>query len=394
MDSALFADRCDRIRPFQVMRLLKRARELEAEGREIIHMEIGEPDFSSPPAVVEAGIRQLRTGTVKYTASAGIPELRRAIAGFYSDRYKVSVDPGRIFITPGGSGGLLLAFAGLVNQGERILIPDPGYPCNRNFISLFDAVPVPVAVDAGSAYHLDPVRIREHWSPETRGVLISSPSNPTGTLIPPEEFHLIIELVESLGGLVISDEIYHGLEYGRCSDTALKHSDGVIVVNSFSKFFGMTGWRVGWIVVPDDRVEIMEKLAQTIYISAPSHSQYAALASFDAANMNVLESRRQEFAGRRDYLVSRLSELGFDIAVRPEGAFYVYAGCSRLSRNSFELANEMLEKIGVAVTPGLDFGANRAETHVRFAYTTSMPNLRAGIARISKYLGGKPLAGC
>ncbi len=378
--------RVNGINPFQVMELLSRAKDLEKQGRDIIHMEIGEPDFLTPQAVIEAGVRNIKSGSIKYTEAAGLKPLRQAISDYYNDRYACTVAAERIFITPGGSGALLLVLASLVDAGDNILIADPGYPCNRNFIRLFDGEARAVQVSAENNFQLNSHVIRENWNDRTRGVLVASPSNPTGTILDRNEFKAVIETTNSYGGILISDEIYHGLEYGCKASSAMEFSDQVCVVNSFSKYFGMTGWRLGWLIVPDTMVEAIEKLAQNIFISAPSHSQFAALASFEDRNIAELENRREEYDQRRQYLYSQLERLGFAIPCKPEGAFYVYAGCEHFSDNGSEMTNRLLEAYGIAVTPGMDFGVNKAEKYLRFAYTTTMESLVEGVRRIERFI--------
>ncbi|MDD2760835.1 MAG: pyridoxal phosphate-dependent aminotransferase [Methylomonas sp.] len=380
------AERMQGISAFYVMELLQRAKELEREGRDVIHMEIGEPDFPTPKAVIDAGRALLRTGDVKYTAAAGLPELRACIARHYQDAYGVTLDPRRVFVTPGASGAFLLAFGISLNPGEQVMMADPCYPCNDNFVRLFNGHTHFVDVDAGSAYQLTAELIAKHWRSDSKGVLLASPSNPTGTLLGGNDFNRAIEQVHSLGGCFYSDEIYHGLVYDGRAASALESSDDVFVINSFSKYFGMTGWRVGWLVVPDDFIEAAEKLAQNIFISTPTHSQYAALASFTPENMAELERRRLEFKERRDFLYENLLKLGFKIACKPEGAFYVYADCSAFTDDSFEFARQLLEQEGVAVTPGRDFGHYLADRHIRFAYTASVDRMASALKRLERFL--------
>ena len=380
------ADRMQGISAFYVMELLQRAKQLEREGRDIIHMEIGEPDFPTPKAVIDAGRALLKTGEVKYTAAAGLPELRACIAEHYFQQYGVRLDPGRVFVTPGASGAFLLAFGISLNPGEQVMMADPCYPCNDNFVRLFDGHTQFVNVDSRSSYQLTAELIKQNWQPTSKGVLVASPSNPTGTLLSGGALKLAIDQVSDLGGCFYSDEIYHGLIYDQPAVSALVHSDEAFVVNSFSKFFGMTGWRVGWLVVPENFIEAAEKLAQNIFISTPTHSQYAALASFTAENMAELERRRLEFKARRDFLYVNLLKLGFKIASKPEGAFYIYADCSAFTDNSFKFARDLLEKEGVAVTPGRDFGTHRADQHIRFAYTASIDRMAAALKRLERFL--------
>lgn len=382
----LIAERMQGISAFYVMELLQRAKELEREGKDVIHMEVGEPDFPTPQSVIDAGKALLQTGEVKYTAAAGLPELRKAIAGYYQREYGLDLNPNRIFVTPGASGAFLLAFGISLNPGEQVMMADPCYPCNDNFVRLFDGCTQFVNVGAASAYQLTAELIAEHWQPSSKGVLIASPSNPTGTLLDDGKLKLAIEQVRALGGCFYSDEIYHGLVYGQKAASALAFSQDAFVINSFSKYFGMTGWRIGWLVVPEDFVAAAEKLAQNIFISTPTHSQYAALASFSAENMAELERRRLEFQARRDFLYEHLTQMGFNIACKPEGAFYIYADCSAFTDNSFEFAKQLLEQEYVAVTPGRDFGRNRADQHIRFAYTASIDRMAVALKRLERFL--------
>ena len=374
------------IEPFHVMALLARARELESQGRSVIHMEIGEPDFPTPAPVCRAAMRVLGKGELFYTPSLGLPELRRAIAGLYRSRHGVEVDPARIVVTTGGSGALLLACAVLVGPGDEVLLADPGYPANRHFVRVVEGVPRAVPVDATDGYQLAPHHLERHWGPRSVAALVASPSNPTGTLISTERMSAMAAFAGERRGTLIVDEIYHGLVYEGEYTTALAHSDDVFVINSFSKYFQMTGWRLGWLVAPERYMSELDKLAQNLYLSAPTLSQHAALAAFEPETLAILEARRLEFKARRDYLVPALRELGFDIPITPQSAFYVYAGCGGLNRDSFAFAIEILEQAGVAITPGIDFGANAPERHVRFAYTNSIERLQEGVSRIAKFL--------
>ena len=380
------AERNSQISSFYVMELLRRAKQLEAQGKDVIHMEIGEPDFPTPPTIVDAGIKHLLTGEVKYTPAAGLPELRNKIAAFYQLRYGVTVDEQRIFVTPGASGAFLLAFGVSLNPNEELLMADPCYPCNSNFAALFGGKTKTIAVDADSRYQLTERHIKEHWTPATKGALIASPSNPTGSLITPAELKQSIQTVNALGGCFYSDEIYHGLVYDINATTALAFSDNVFVVNSFSKYFGMTGWRIGWLIVPDEFIEATEKLAQNIYIATSTQSQYAALAAFNENTLAELESRRAEFAARRDFLYDNLLRLGFAIPIKPEGAFYIYANCKKFTDDSYQFALELLEAEGVAVTPGRDFGTHEAHHMLRFAYTTSIAKMTIAMQRLDRFI--------
>ena len=380
------ARRVAAIAPFHVMELLARSRELEAQGRSIVHMEIGEPDFATAQPVCDAGIRAIETGKLFYTPALGLPELRAAIARHYHDRYRVEVPASRLIITTGASGALLLAIGVLIDPGDEVLMADPGYPCNRNFVRMMGGVPAEIAVGSESAYQLLPEMVAQHWTRKTRAVMVASPSNPTGTLLPEDSLRAIIEIARERGGAVIVDEIYHGLIYEGDYTTALKSSDDVFVINSFSKYFNMTGWRLGWMVAPQAYVRELDKLSQNVYLAAPTPAQHAALAAFTPETIAILEQRRAEFRARRDFLVPALRELGFRIPVVPQGAFYIYADCSALTDDSFAFARDLLEIAGVAITPGADFGANAAERHVRFAYTNAIPVLAEGVRRIGGFL--------
>ncbi|MDO9601983.1 MAG: pyridoxal phosphate-dependent aminotransferase, partial [Rhodocyclaceae bacterium] len=346
------------IEPFHVMELMARAKALEAQGRDIIHMEVGEPDFPTPQPVIDAAQHFIAGGQVFYTHALGLPQLREAIAGFYASRYAVTVDPARIVVTAGASGALLLALGALISPGDEWLLTDPGYPCNRHFVRLLEGVPRPLNVEAATGFQPTVEKVGAGWTAKTRGLLVASPNNPTGTLIEPAQLSRLWQTVRARGGAMIVDEIYHGLTYGVDATTALALSDDIIVINSFSKYFGMTGWRLGWLVVPAHLVRAIEKLAQNLYIAPSAPAQHAALAAFAPETIAILEARREEFRARRDLLLPGLRKLGFRVGSEPQGAFYIYADSSALDRNSQALAGKLIEQAGVAATPGLDFGAN------------------------------------
>lgn len=381
-----YSARSRAIEPFHVMALLARANELQAEGHDVIHLEIGEPDFTTAAPIVEAGQAALAAGHTRYTAARGLPELRRAIAGFYGQRYGLDIDPERILITPGGSGALLLASSLLVDPGRHWLLADPGYPCNRHFLRLVEGAAQLVPVGPETRYQLTPHLVERHWDAQSVGVLVASPANPTGTLLHRDELAALSDSLRGLGGHLVVDEIYHGLTYGVDAASVLEVDDDAFVLNSFSKYFGMTGWRLGWLVAPREAVPELEKLAQNLYISAPSMAQHAALACFREDTLAILEARRAEFARRRDYLLPALRELGFGIAVEPEGAFYLYADVSAFTQDAYAFCQHFIETEHVAFTPGLDFGRHLAGQHVRFAYTQSLPRLEEAVARIARGL--------
>lgn len=384
------ANRMAEIESFHVMAILARARALEAQGRSIVHMEIGEPDFPTAAPIVEAGIAALRAGHTQYTPALGLPSLRSAIAASYPE--EEPVDPARVVVTPGSSGALTLVFGVLINPGDEVLLADPGYPCNRHFVRLFEGHATLVPVNASTSYQLTSNLIRQHWTSTTRAVLVSSPSNPTGTLVPDTEMAEIVRTVRELGGVLIVDEIYHGLTYGVRARSASRFSENVFVVNSFSKYYGMTGWRVGWLVAPAEYIEAIDRLAQNIFLAASTPAQHAALAAFQPEVLTELNRRRDAFHARRNYLLPRLRELGFVIPVTPEGAFYLYADSSRLSADSDDLAQRLLEEAGVAITPGRDFGAHAPKRHVRISYANTQAQLQEGVRRIATFLG-QPVPG-
>ena len=368
------------------MKLLARARELEAQGKLIIHMEVGEPDFNTPQPIVDAGMAAIQNGDVHYTPALGLPALREAIAAFYLQQYNVVVSAERIIVTPGASGALLLALAAIIEAGQSVLLADPGYPCNRNFISLLEGKAQLINVDVTTHFQLNAELVEQNWQKNSAAVLLASPSNPTGTTIPEKNLSDIIKFVKENNGAVLVDEIYQGLVYDSQPSTALSLADDVFIINSFSKYFSMTGWRVGWLVVPDEFVTVIDNLAQNIFLAAPTPAQCAALAAFKPKTIKILEQRRIEFKARRDYLLDALPKLGFTIPVTPEGAFYIYANCEAITDNSFAFAEQCLEQVGVAVTPGIDFGTNQAEKYIRFAYTTSLDNLKEAVRRLKDFI--------
>ncbi len=373
------------------MDVLARAHELEAAGRRVIHMEIGEPDFTATPQVVEAAVRALRDGRTAYTATLGLPALREAVAAHYGTRFSRKLTPDRIAITSGASGGLLLTLALYVNPGDEILVPDPGYPGYRHMVRAFEGVARALKVSPASNFQPTLAMVRAAWGRRTRGLLLGSPSNPTGTLIPGPELEKIARFVAQRGGVLIVDEIYQGLVYGESPVTAVGLPGEVVVVNSFSKYFCMTGWRLGWVVLPQKRIREFEKLAQHLFISAPTVAQHAALGCFLPESITILEQRRAEFQRRRDFLLPAVERAGLKVPARPLGAFYVYADCAA-GRHSApcdgkRFAFDLLEREGVAATPGVDFGSNGTKRYVRFAYTQGMADLEEAAERLKRYCG-------
>ena len=388
--SVRIARRMADIEPFHVMDLLARARVLESQGKDIVHMEIGEPDFVTPEPICEAAKRAIDAGHTHYTPAVGLLELRESISAFYKSEYDLEISPERIIITPGASGALLLTMGVLINPGDEVLMADPGYPCNRHFARLMEGQAVGVPVNSETNYQLNAQLLKTSWNEKTVAALLASPSNPTGTVVTNESLQAMNEVVTSNNGHLVIDEIYHGLVYERDESgklkTALSLSDDLFVINSFSKYFCMTGWRLGWLVAPEAYVRDLDKLAQNIFLAAPTIAQHAALAAFEPETRAILDGRREAYRERRDFLLPALRELGFEISVVPQGAFYIYANCSKFSEDSYVFANELLEQAGVAITPGLDFGANAPEQHVRFSYTTSLDRLKEGVERLAVFL--------
>ena len=381
------ASRMRDIQPFHVMALLAEARQREAVGQDIIHLEIGEPDFPTPQPIVEAGIRALQQGRTKYTAARGLPALREAIAGYYASRFGVTIAPERILITPGASGALQLVLGAMLNPGDEVLMTDPGYPCNRHFVRLFEGKATGIPVGAATAYQLTPTHLAQYWTQATRAVLLATPANPTGTVLSLAELHALYAATTQRGGELIVDEIYQGLTYGVPDVTALSvDAENIWVINSFSKYFGMTGWRLGWVVAPEYAVETLDRLAQNVFLAAPTPAQYAALAAFTPEALAIMEAQRQELQQRRDFLLPVLRELGFEIQADPQGAFYIYANATRFGMDAQTLCREMLDKTGVTFTPGIDFGSYQADTHVRFAYTCNVARLEQAVERLAKFL--------
>ena len=380
------ARRAAEIQPFEVMDVLTRAQALEAAGRHVVHMEIGEPDFTAPPPVVEAAVKALREGLTAYTPALGIGPLREAIAGFHRQRFGIPLAASRVAVTSGASGALLLLLSLYAEPGDEFLVPDPGYPGYRHFVRAFEAIARPLAVGAESAFQPTLEMVRAAWGPGTRGLIMGSPANPTGTLIAARELERIAEFIAERGGVLIADEIYQGLVYGTAPVSALSAPGETVIVGSFSKYFCMTGWRLGWAILPEHRVRDLEKLAQHFFISPPTVAQHAAIAALQPQTLEVFEARRAEFARRRDFFVPALERAGLAVPARPGGAFYVYTDCSRFG-DSRSFALGLLEREAVAATPGADFGANRTSKFVRFAYTRGLGELEEAAARLQRYCG-------
>ncbi|MFD1555434.1 pyridoxal phosphate-dependent aminotransferase [Paraburkholderia silviterrae] len=383
------AARVDEIQPFYVMELAKEAAKLERAGRDIIHMGIGEPDFTAPEPVVEAAAAALRRGVTQYTNALGIHALREAIAAHYEQAYGLKVDPARIVVTAGASAALLLACTALVDRDDEVLMPDPCYPCNRHFVAAAEGKPVLVPSGPQARFQLTASDVERLWTPRTRGVLLASPSNPTGTSIEPAELARIVKAVRARGGFTIVDEIYQGLSYDARPVSALSFGDDVVTVNSFSKYFNMTGWRLGWLVVPPSLVGAFEKLAQNLFICASALAQHAALACFEPQTLEIYEARRLEFKRRRDFIAPALESLGFTVPVMPDGAFYVYADCTNVNHptagDSDALTRAMLHDAGTVMVPGMDFGVAAPHQYVRLSYATAYERLEEAVERLRTF---------
>ncbi len=374
------AARTKNIPPFIVMDVLERAHELERAGRDIIHLEIGEPDFTTPDCICEAAHEAISRGETHYTHSLGILPLREAICEYHYEKYGTSIDPDRILVTSGTSPALFMVFSALLEAGDEVIMSDPHYPCYPNFADFLGAAPVRVKGYEEDGFQLRPEHVKKRISPKTRAILINSPSNPTGNLLSKER----MQEIASFGPPIISDEIYHGLVYGEKEHSILEFTDNAFVLNGFSKIFAMTGWRLGYLIAPPAFIRPMQKVQQNFFISAGSVSQWAGIAALKEAHEDV-ERMRLVYDERRKYMIERIRSLGFGIAVEPAGAFYILANARHLTESSYDLAFEILEKANVGVTPGIDFGQN-AEGYIRFSYANSLENIKEGLSRIERFL--------
>jgi aspartate/methionine/tyrosine aminotransferase len=381
------ARRTEHIAPFKVMELVKQAQALEAQGKPIIHLSIGEPDFGAPTNVVSALSKALVDQPMRYTQATGLTALRQAIAKYYLDRFGVQVDYQRIIVTAGASAALTLACAALVNPDDEVLMSDPSYPCNRHFVAAFDGKPTLIASGPEDRFQLNAQMIAQHWTAKTRGVLLATPSNPTGTSIEFGELQRCLEVVKARNGFAIIDEIYLELTYGKKPKTVLELSQDVVVTNSFSKFFNMTGWRLGWLVVPEAWVDTFEKLAQNLFICPSTLAQHAALECFSTESLALFDHRKLEFEARRNYFVPALESIGFKVPCPPDGAFYAYVDASSFSMGATALANKLLHEAHVSVIPGGDFGFAQPDRYIRMSYATSRDQLETAIARMKQCLG-------
>jgi aspartate/methionine/tyrosine aminotransferase len=390
------SQRAEKIEPFYVMEVGKAAAELAARvahtDKPMVFVNIGEPDFTAPPLVQEAAQRAIRDGKTQYTQATGLYELRERISAWYASRFGVQVPARRIVLTAGASAALQLACLALIEAGDEVLMPDPSYPCNRHFVSAADGTARLLAATPAERFQLTASKVEAAWNAHTRAVLLASPSNPTGTSIHPDELRRIHNVVSTRGGVTMIDEIYLGLSHDATyGQSALKMDDQIISINSFSKYFNMTGWRLGWIVLPDALVDVVERLAQHLYICPSTVSQRAALACFEPDSINEYERRRAEFKARRDYFIPALRSLGFEVPVEPDGAFYVYADCANIqgklqTEGSWDFCFEMMRRAHVAITPGRDFGNDTTHRFVRFSTASSMADLQTAIARMREAL--------
>ena len=390
------SQRAQRIEPFYVMEVAKAATERAAlvahTDAPMIFLNIGEPDFTAPPLVQEAAARAVSDGVTQYTPALGIAELRERISDWYRTRFGINVPARRIVITAGASAALQLACLALIEAGDEVLMPDPSYPCNRHFVSAAEGRAVLVPTTAAERFQLSAEQVRTHWTAHTRGVLLASPSNPTGTSIHPDELRAIHHEVSQRGGITLIDEIYLGLSHdAQFGQSALSIDDQIISINSFSKYFNMTGWRLGWLVVPDALVPVVERLAQNLFICASTVAQHAALACFEAESLAEYERRRAEFKARRDYFVPALNALGLHVPVMPDGAFYAWADCSAAAqklgvKDSWDFAFEVMQQANLAITPGRDFGHADTSRFVRFSTARSLPELQTAVARLHTLL--------
>lgn len=381
------AARTNEFLTFQVVELFKQAQALQAAGKDIISLGIGEPDFTAPPQVVEALQRAAQAGQSGYSAPAGLMPLREAIAQFYHDQFGATINPKRVIVTAGASGALTLACAALVNPGGEVLMPDPSYPANSNFVLAAGGRPRLIPSSADKRFQLSAQDVAHHWTEATQGVLVASPSNPTGTSIDHGELARLLGEVRARHGFAIVDEIYLGLSYEGQPRSALTLDDDIIVINSFSKYFHMTGWRLGWMIVPEDMVAPVEKIAGSLAICAPTLAQHAALACFTPDALRTFEHRREAFKQRRDYLLPEFARLGLKVPVKPDGAFYIYADISDLGTDSASFSQRLLLEAGIAAVPGLDFGPAHGHHTMRFSYATGLDRLEEAVARMGKLLG-------
>jgi len=383
------ADHAQTIQPFRVMKILGEAKAMEAAGRDIIHMEIGEPDFASLDCIHQAVNQATAQGLTHYTPSLGLPALRKKLSAFYNDFYQASVNAEHIMITPGSSSGLHLLLSALLNPKDKVIMADRAYPCNRQFVKLLHGELLAIPTDASIQYQLNTELLKQHWQPDIKVVMVATPSNPTGTVIEQPALINMAQFCAERNAYLLVDEIYQGLVYDRPAESILAHAnlpENVLVINSFSKFFGMTGWRLGWIVAPPFLLPTLERLAQNCYLAAPTPSQYGALAVLEKDALAQLEQRRKAFEQRRNQLFSLMQQANIAPSVLPQGAFYLYWDVSKWTTNSEQFCEALLKETGVAITPGSDFGEHQAKHHVRLAYTTDKNSIEKAVQKIAGFV--------
>tara|TARA_B110000971_G_C20030246_1_gene511050 strand:- start:445 stop:1596 length:1152 start_codon:yes stop_codon:yes gene_type:complete len=374
------------VQPFHVMDILARCKQMEAQGIDVVHMEIGEPDFPTPEPIIQAGMQALQAGATQYTSAQGLPELRQALSNYYLNRFSAEVDADEIIITPGASGALQLLFAALLQDKKKLMLCDPSYPCYANLSRIHGAERIAVAVDESSQFQITLELVERNWQTGIAAVMVANPSNPTGTLCDVDELKRIAEFLEQRDAYLIVDEIYQGLVYTGESKSLAAAADNVFVLNSFSKFFGMTGWRLGWLTAAKKHIPALDAIAQNSYLASSTISQHAAIAAFNADTQLILEQRRQQFQTRRDFVCQALADIGLTLSCMPQGAFYLYVNIAKLNIDSFDFCQQLLQEQALAITPGCDFGQYRANEFVRLAYTTSEDRLAEGMRRLAEFI--------
>ncbi len=377
-----FSRKAKLLKPFMAMDILERAQELEREGRSIIHLSVGEPDFPTPKAIKESAIKAMTADKTHYTHSLGVFALRQTICDYYRKRYQVKINPNQILVTSGTSPALMLACAALLNPGDRVMLSDPGYACYVNFISYCDGTPQLIKVHEDNGFQYDPQIIKDNITPDTKAILINSPANPTGNLLEKGRMQEIAEC----GVTILSDEIYHGLVYAGSEHSILEFTDNAFVFNGFSKLYAMTGWRLGYLIAPPRYIRVLQTLQQNFMISASHFGQEAAITALTSEEVvKDLEKMRNIYDERRQFTLKRVREIGLEVAVEPTGAFYIFANAKKFTDDSYNFAFEILEKAGVGVTPGIDFGKN-GEGYLRFSYANSLENIAEGMNRLEEFL--------
>jgi aspartate/methionine/tyrosine aminotransferase len=380
------ASRTENISPFYVVQVLKQVAQLEASGMDVIRLFVGEPDFETPSAIMAKAKYDLMHEPQGYTSSTGIPELKKKIAERYHRWHGLTLSPDRVIVAPGGSAALQVAFLANLNPGDEVLLPEPGYPCNANLLEMVNAKGVSVYLDPNHKMALNLEALEAAITEKTKALLIASPSNPLGSVMSIQQWQDVTKLCEKHSITVFADEIYHGLTFEGIAPTALEVNDSAWVLQSFSKFYGMTGWRLGWLVVPEYAIDACERIAQNLYLSSPSLAQQAALAGFEPEVEAKCFERRDELKARRDYLVEALSNIGLAVMANPDGAFYLYVDISEYSNDALVFCRDLLDQHGVALTPGLDFGGPCPDTSVRIAYTVGVERLKEAVTRIQLFL--------